>query len=166
MNLVTSLATGSLLAALAACATQTPYQAETRGFGYAEEALDDRRYRVSFHGSSDTAQQRVKDALLLRMADLTLGEGESRFTVEDRETDCLSTIRTDANTTCTYRQSTDVMFPYILVDYDKPRFLRAEPVKEYEAIAVMRLGGSEPCMEEQDCYEAAAVAARFSNLRE
>lgn len=165
MNLKMTLYASVLILAVGACATQTKYEDDREGYGYADEALGNGRYRVSFHGNSETPQSRVENLLLLRMADLAMIEGATRFTVEARKTDCLSTIRTDPHTACTYRESTAAMFPYVLIDYDKSRFWRARPTKEYEAVAVMRLGGDDPCEEARDCYDAVAVNARLDGLR-
>ena len=61
--------------ALAACATATPYQ--PAGFngqrgGYAEQRLENNRFRVSFSGNSVTSRDQVEMSLLLRSAELTV----------------------------------------------------------------------------------------------
>lgn len=57
--------------ALAACATATPYQPAglngQRG-GYAEQRLENNRFRVSFSGNSVTSRDQVEMSLLLRSA--------------------------------------------------------------------------------------------------
>ena len=76
--------------ALGACATATPYQPAgyngQRG-GYAEQRLEQDRYRVSFSGNSLTSRERVEMSLLLRAAELTVENGYDWFQTVDRATD-------------------------------------------------------------------------------
>ena len=81
---------GILLLALAAgaagCAAPTPYQAARDGQGYAEQALEDNRYRVTFAGNSATPRETVEDYVLYRVAELTLEKGYHYFVLSDRST--------------------------------------------------------------------------------
>ena len=75
---------------LAACATATPYQ--PAGFngergGYAEQRLENDRYRVSFSGNSLTSREQVEMSLLLRSAELTAESGYDWFATVNRATD-------------------------------------------------------------------------------
>jgi hypothetical protein len=74
--------------AVAACTTATPYQ-PLRGSsgGFAEQRVDQNRYRVSFTGNEYTSRQRVEDYLLYRAAELTLANGYDSFTVVRGETE-------------------------------------------------------------------------------
>lgn len=76
--------------ALGACATATPYQPAgvngNRG-GYAEQRLEQDRFRVSFAGNSVTSRDRVEMSLLLRAAELTVEQGYDWFQTVDRVTD-------------------------------------------------------------------------------
>ena len=76
--------------ALAACATATPYQPAgyngTRG-GYAEQRLENDRYRVTFAGNSVTSREQVEMSLLLRAAELTEQAGYDWFSTINRATD-------------------------------------------------------------------------------
>ncbi|WP_312138777.1 CC0125/CC1285 family lipoprotein [Brevundimonas sp.] len=77
--------------ALGACAsTATPYQPAglngQRG-GYAEQRLEQDRYRVSFAGNSVTSREQVEMSLLLRAAELTVENGYDWFQTVDRATD-------------------------------------------------------------------------------
>jgi hypothetical protein len=76
--------------ALAACATATPYQPAglngQRG-GYAEQRVENNRYRVSFSGNSVTSREQVETGLLLRSAELTVESGYDWFATVDRATD-------------------------------------------------------------------------------
>ncbi|MBJ7318931.1 MAG: hypothetical protein KKG69_02740 [Alphaproteobacteria bacterium] len=76
--------------ALAACATATPYQ--PAGFngergGYAEQRVENNRYRVSFAGNSVTSREQVEMSLLLRSAELTVESGYDWFATVNRATD-------------------------------------------------------------------------------
>ena len=75
---------------LAACATSTPYA--PAGFngqrgGYAEQRLENDRFRVSFAGNSVTSREQVEMGLLLRSAELTLESGFDWFSTVERATD-------------------------------------------------------------------------------
>lgn len=83
----------SLIAAamvLAACATAvgTAYApADSKGYGYAETRIEADRYRVSFAGDGATPQNVVEDYLLLRAAELAVGNGYDWFRVVGRTID-------------------------------------------------------------------------------
>lgn len=81
---------GAAALALGACATATPYQPAgyngSRG-GYAEQRLEDNRYRVTFAGNSVTSRERVEMSLLLRAAELTTQSGYDWFSTTNRATD-------------------------------------------------------------------------------
>lgn len=74
---------------LAACATATPYQpaGAGRGGGYAEQRLENDRFRVSFSGNSVTSREDVETGLLLRAAELTAQSGFDWFATVNRATD-------------------------------------------------------------------------------
>lgn len=76
--------------ALASCATSTVYA--PAGFngqrgGYAEQRLENDRYRVSFSGNSVTSREQVEMGLLLRSAELTAENGYDWFSTVNRATD-------------------------------------------------------------------------------
>lgn len=70
----------ALSSLLAACAA-TPYQPLAKGYGYAEQKLESDRYRISFAGNAQTAQETVQNYLLYRAAELTLENGRDYFIV-------------------------------------------------------------------------------------
>lgn len=74
---------------LAACATETPYQAARSNDdnGYRDARIEQNRYRVSFAGNSMTDRETVENYLLYRSAELTLQAGYDYFIVHDRQTD-------------------------------------------------------------------------------
>lgn len=77
---------GVLALALGACATATPYQPKTDGYGYSEQKIESNRYRVHFAGNESTDQQTVENYVLFRAAELTLKEGYDWFVLSDRTT--------------------------------------------------------------------------------
>jgi hypothetical protein len=70
---------------LAGCATPTPYQPAAGGFGYAEQQIENHRYRVSFAGNSVTPRDVVQNYLLYRAAQLTLESHHDYFTVVNQD---------------------------------------------------------------------------------
>lgn len=84
------------LAALAGCATATPYQplgaTRTQG-GYVDQQLDATHFRVSFYGNSLTSRQQVENYLLYRAAELTLARGYNCLTVVNHGTDRQTSVQ-------------------------------------------------------------------------
>lgn len=78
------LAIALAAALLAGCATATPYQAATDGYGYAEQKLEANRYRLSFTASSATPRETVRNYLMYRAAELTLANGYDRFLLAEQ----------------------------------------------------------------------------------
>lgn len=77
---------------LAACAVRpTSYQAvgEASRYGYSDEQIDARTWRVRFAGNSATDRGRVEDYLLYRAAEIAVAAGADGFVVlkEDVEKD-------------------------------------------------------------------------------
>lgn len=79
--------------ALAGCAHPTPYQAATNGQGYAEQALEQDRVRVSFAGNTLTPRETVENYLLYRAAELTQQRGYDHFIVAERSIERSTTYR-------------------------------------------------------------------------
>ncbi len=78
---------GCLALWLTACAAPTPYQAagEPAAYGYSEEQLDPRTWRLQFAGNADTPREQVEDYLLYRAAEVAQGAGAANFVVLDRD---------------------------------------------------------------------------------
>lgn len=70
---------------LPGCASPTPYQPAVDGYGYAEQAITQDRYRVTFAGNTLTSRETVENALIHRAAELTLEQGHDHFIVVDKE---------------------------------------------------------------------------------
>ncbi len=70
-----------------ACATATPYQPSTDGYGYWDQQIEDDRYLITFAGNSVTSRRTVETYLLYHAAELTLATGHDWFVITDRDTD-------------------------------------------------------------------------------
>lgn len=84
-----AIATSAAVAILlSACSSSPAYRpAESEGdYGYQETKLEDNRYRISFHGGSITARNKVQEYALLRAAELTLLKGYDWFKTVDNDT--------------------------------------------------------------------------------
>lgn len=81
----------ALTAALAGCATPTPYQPNIPGQsssgGYSEVRIEENRFRVNFTGNTLTSRETVEGYLLFRAAELTVQNGYDWFSIVDRQTD-------------------------------------------------------------------------------
>jgi hypothetical protein len=66
---------------LVGCASPTPYKPADGGFGYADQQLENNRYRVTFAGNSVTPRDTVQNYLLYRAAELTLQNHHDYFTI-------------------------------------------------------------------------------------
>lgn len=157
----TALAAATLLAA---CSSgPTPYQ-PAAGYdrGYAEQKLEDARYRISFKGNSLTDRETVENYMLYRAAELTLQSGYDTFTVVNRDTDKDSRTR-----------YTGFYGPRLSYMYFSPRYgwigawdpfwtpARRDEVTRYEAFAeiVMNRGakGTDP-----NTFDARQVSANLA----
>jgi hypothetical protein len=77
--------------ALAACATQTPYQPAAPGssssYGFQEQRIENNRLRITFRGNTLTDRETVETYLLYRAAEATVQSGFDYFIVSNRDTD-------------------------------------------------------------------------------
>ncbi|NNU15720.1 hypothetical protein HK107_05230 [Parvularcula sp. ZS-1/3] len=81
-------------AGLAACASPTPFEpANGQGYGFADQKIEENRYRISFRGNSLTTREQVETALLLRAAEVTLENGYDHFLVVSDETETERRLR-------------------------------------------------------------------------
>ncbi|PHR56942.1 MAG: hypothetical protein COA47_12320 [Robiginitomaculum sp.] len=84
----TSILLAATALALSACATATPYQAAgNNSRGFAEQQIEQNRFRVSFSGNSLTDLDTVENYLLYRAAELTAQRGFDHFIISDRATE-------------------------------------------------------------------------------
>lgn len=76
-----------MLFALAACAAAGPLaygSADGKGFGYADQKIEDDRYRVTYRGSGGMPPEQVEDYALRRSAEIALQNGYDWFRVTGR----------------------------------------------------------------------------------
>lgn len=84
-----TLMLAAALGLLAACATQTPYQAagSSSRYGFEEQRIEDNRIRITFRGNTLTDRETVETYLLYRAAELTTESGKDYFIVANRDTE-------------------------------------------------------------------------------
>lgn len=94
MKSLQGLALAAALAVLAACATGSPYRpaASGGGYGYADQRLEENRFRLTFNGGGNTDRADVEDYLLYRAAELTVANGYDYFVIDNRSTDARSQV--------------------------------------------------------------------------
>ena len=76
------------LVVLGACATATPYQEASKPGkfdGFSQTVIEQDRARVSFAGNSITDRDTVENYLLFRAAELTVEQGYDYFTLQERD---------------------------------------------------------------------------------
>lgn len=79
------IALAGMLLAAACTRAPTPYQPAHKGFGYAEQQLDETTWRVHFAGNVDTPRETVDNYLLYRAAEVVLAAGYARFAVLEKD---------------------------------------------------------------------------------
>lgn len=142
--------------ALAACGTATPYQPARDGYGYAEQALEEDRYRVTFIGNSLTPRETVENYLLYRAAEVTLARGFDYFIVVNRDTERDTTYHSTVTGIGTglHRDR---------YDYGVSTFgtATARPISQYAAYAniILRKGRKSP--DDRAAYNARDVLKRL-----
>ena len=103
-HLIMSIALASALLSLGACASAPAYQPKTseRSAGYAEQRIENDRWRVRYTGTSRMTSAQVQDFALMRAAEVTLANGGQWFEVVNADTDRdlrhRSSIETDFGT--------------------------------------------------------------------
>ncbi len=74
--------------ALVACAATGPTAygpADEKGFGYAEQKIEDDRFRITYQGSGGMPPELVEDYALQRAAELTIASGFDWFRITGRD---------------------------------------------------------------------------------
>lgn len=154
----------SLVAMLAACAMETPYQPSEGSYGYSEQQIEENRYRVTFTGNPSTPRETVQNYLLYRAAELTVQHGHDYFTVADQDVE---------RSTRYYTQGYVDDFGYYDFPYRRShrRFYRpsfysanAYPVTEYASVADIVLGDGEKPADDVSAYDALDVLQQLQPL--
>lgn len=157
---------GLAAAALAACATATPYQpAVADNYGFSEQQIESNRVRITFRGNTLTDRETVETYLLYRAAELTLQGGRDYFIVANRDTEEHSRL-----------QGTGLYRPRFAFDYwyfsprrgwspwydpfwDEPASYRE--VTRYEAVAeIAMFSGAKPA-NDSSAFDAREVQANL-----
>lgn len=146
---------------LAACGTPTPYQPVADGHGYAEQPLEEDRYRVTFAGNSLTPRETVENYLLYRAAEITLERGYDHFVVVEQETERSTTYHSTLSGFGSHYgfHSFHHHHPHGFGGFASAT---AWPRDRYAAYAniVMRRGAKPP--DDADAYDARAVVNRLA----
>jgi hypothetical protein len=139
---------------LAGCAVPTPYEPASDGYGYAEQQLENDRYRVAFSGNSVTPRAVVQNYLLYRAAELTREKGHDYFTV----------VNQDLERTTVYYGSGFNDFgwggpgfrsqPAVGLGFGS---YSAYPIDSYTAFADIIMGDGEKSAQEANAYDASDV---------
>lgn len=153
------------LAPLGACAVPTPYQEAVDGFGYAEQEIENDRFRVTFEGNLVTPRETVETYMLYRTAEFTVQNGYDYFIIVDRETD---------QSTSYYTRSylSDSYYPYAFDDryhsrYGfEPGYISATSVAIEEFVAsaeILTFKGEKPA-DNVNAYDAHDVLMRLQPM--
>ncbi|MEM9011167.1 MAG: hypothetical protein AAGE18_08075 [Pseudomonadota bacterium] len=92
-----ALAIAVVATTLTACVEPTPYAPVEKRDGYANKALEENRYRVSFSGNTQTSRDTVETYLLFRAAEVTLATGHDWFRIADSDTEAETSFRSTTN---------------------------------------------------------------------
>lgn len=144
---------------LGACGAPTPYQPAADGYGYAEQALEENRFRVSFSGNRLTSRETVENYLLYRAAEITVTRGFDHFVVAhwdtERKTTYFSTVPLTGYVGFGWYDSYGDPFGGFAT-------ARARPSDRYAAYAnIVMQRGAKPAGD-PDAYDARAVLGRLT----
>lgn len=152
--------------AAAACAKPTPYVAATDGYGYSDQRLDDRTYRVTVAGNSVTSRETVEDQLLYRAAEIALQNGHDRFRIVEQDTEQSTEYRTMVSGPPGWGFAP---FPYYgygwpyfsaFRPFPGPYMSSTQPITRYEAYALVRLVDA-GTPEDDRTFDASEVVANL-----
>jgi len=147
---ILTVGSGLLLALLAGCATVTPYQPKTDGEGYADQPIENHRYRVSFAGNSATPRETVENYLLFRAAELTLEKGYDYFVLSDSDTEAATRYQE----TISAFGSTGFYSRYYGLGFGLGT---AHPITEYQAQAYVTMFKGKRPTERPEAFDAREV---------
>jgi hypothetical protein len=139
--------------ALAGCMAPTPYKAADDGFGYAQQQIEQNRYRVSFSGNALTLRSTVQNYLLYRAAEVTVDSGHDYFIVVDDNLERSTRYHGTVNPWFPggYRRHGDPFYdPY-------PATLNAYPIDEYTAFADIQVFRGDKPANNPGAYDARDV---------
>ena len=162
---ITRIASLALAFGVAACGAPTPYQPAVDGNGYAEQALETNRYRVTFSGNSLTSRETVENYLLYRAAEVTLASGNDHFLVVDTDTERSTTYHT------TFTGVGGHPGFYSFRNFHSHGFggfstATARPRDRYQSFANIIVGKGEKPADEPNAYDARDVLKRLAQTIE
>lgn len=166
--MVFRLIVGACALVLAACATATPYGPADQGggFGFAEQRIEENRYRVTFRGNSLTDRETVENALLYRAAELTLQQGLNYFVVVENDTEARTSVRTTASPAFYGRYGYGYPFyrPYYSFPYyaygfgwGRPYDTYTREITRYSAVAFVTMHDGQKPSDEPRAFDAREV---------
>jgi hypothetical protein len=136
---------------LAGCATPTAYQPAAGGFGYAEQQLENNRYRVTFAGNSVTPRDTVQNYLLYRAGELTVEHHHDYFTV----------VNQDVERSTAYQSTGSDLFGFHQWRGVGSSDYWAYPIDSYTAFADIVMGDGEKPKGDVNSYDARDVMRRL-----
>lgn len=160
MKLSTSSLPFLISALLSACTISSDYHKLEDGIGYSEEKIGTNIFEVTYHGHPENSEDEVEHHLLRRVTELATIEGVDHFTIVDKHSDCITTLQTSLNSTCSFRQSTEDPFPYFF-----PEVSSANLTKEYEATAYVVMGNNTNCDAHPQCFETKTALTLLDSTR-
>lgn len=151
-------AAAALAVTAAACAQQTAYGPANGRTGYAEQKIENNRYRVSFSGNSLTERETVETYLLYRAAELTVNSGYDYFIVVQQDTEKSTTYRSTF-----YDYPYPHHFWYSWYGYPYSHFGAdiaigdTRPVERYRAVAEIVMYSGEKPQDDPSAFDAREV---------
>ncbi|MEL6662777.1 MAG: hypothetical protein AAFR33_07215 [Pseudomonadota bacterium] len=144
---------------LGACATSTPYAPMDGTYGYAEQRIEDDRFRVMFHGNKSTSRETVETFLLYRAAELTVKSGYDHFLVVEQDTDVSRSYRSTGHEPSVYGyyHVGYRRFPYYAYGYPWSYDVTIRERQEFEAHAFIVLREGPKPEDELRAFDAREV---------
>ncbi|MEM6972929.1 MAG: hypothetical protein AAF577_08985 [Pseudomonadota bacterium] len=146
------------LALIAGCTEPTRYAERVERDGYADSAIEENRFRVSFSGNTRTSRDTVETYLLYRAAEVTLADGKDWFRVADQDTETETRFRAFAT-----GFGSGGFGPYFYRSGFRHGFFggaastTSRPITRYEAYAnILTFEGEKPA-EDPTAYDARSV---------
>lgn len=149
-----------------ACATSTPYQAQSAAsqYGFEEQTIETNRVRISFNGNSLTDRRTVENYMLYRAAETTLERGYDYFIVANRDTEEHSRLQGENYHP---RSAFDYRYyhprygwaPWYDPFWDQPTSYRE--VTRYEAVAEIAMFSGQKPADNPSAFDARQVQANL-----
>lgn len=131
---------------LAGCGHKAVYGPMNGQSGFAEQRIEQNRFRVMFHGDSSTSRETVENFLLYRSAELTVQNGYDYFIIEEGGTDIARSLSyTGAGPLYGYYPYGYHRFPYYAYGYAWAHDASFRETRRFEAHAyILMYQGPKP----------------------